>query len=102
MNKIIKIGNEDFKLKNKIMNNEDTYYLSFSDIYECYKKPSSIKVRVYNYYRDLLYNNCEVIKYGVKGYNCNMFSLNAIVKIEEEYYYIYITKTKNEIYKINW
>ena len=100
--KVMNIGNEDFTLKNKILNQNDIYWCSYNDIYECYSRPSNEKVNIYNYWRDLIYNNCEVVNYGIRGYNCNMFSLNAIVRIEEEYYYIYITKTKNEIYKINW
>lgn len=93
------IGNEYFTIK-KDLKMEDVYKSRYEDLENCYGRPSSIKIRINNYWRDTIYSNCKVIRYGVCGYNCNMFSLNAIVEIDNNMYYLYITKTRNEIHKI--
>jgi len=94
------LGNETFNLK-KFVKSEDIEGLRYDNIYNCYDRPSGTKVNIYNHYYDLLNENTdEVIKYGVGGYNCFMFTINAIVKIDGVNYYVYITKTRNEMHII--
>lgn len=98
-NRIINIGNENFKLI-KDIKIEDIKNRDYKHIYSCYDRPSNTKISIFNKWYDILLNNCNVIFYGICSYNCNMFSLNAIIEIENQKYYIYITKTRQEIYKI--
>ena len=95
------IGNENFKMKKYINKSENELlfnYNLYKTIYECYERPSSTKVDIYNYWRNLLLNNCDdVLYYGVDSYNGFMFTLHAIVKINDRLCYVYITKTRNEI-----
>lgn len=94
------IGNEFFMNK-KYVEMGDVERLNYDSIYNCYSRPSDTKIYIYNkYYNLLLENTDDVIRYGVGGYNCFMFTLNAIVKIDGVLYYVYITKTKNEIHRI--
>ena len=94
------LGNETFNLK-KFVKSEDIEGLRYDSIFTCYARPSYIKVNIYNHYYDVLRDNTdEIIKYGVGGYNCFMFTINAIVKINGVKYYVYITKTRNEIHVI--
>lgn len=94
------IGNEFFKLK-KYVTMDDLKYNRYDNLYNCYGRPSTTKVRINDYWRNLIYNEVdEVICYGVSGYNCNFFTLNAIVRIGDNKYYLYITKTRQEIHRI--
>lgn len=96
----MRIGNEDFTLK-KYVTMDDLKYNHYDYLHDCYNRPSDTKVKINNYWRNLLYNEVdEVISYGVSGYNCNFFTLNAIVKINGVKYYLYITKTRQEIHRI--
>lgn len=94
------IGNEYFKMC-KYVEMDDVLVNNYDDLKNCYERPSDTKIKIDNYWRNLIFNECdEVIRYGVKGYNCNFFTLNAIVKIDGVKYYLYITKTRNEIHRI--
>lgn len=74
---------------------------NYDNLYECYGRPSDAKTRIYNYWKDFTSSFYWVHREGISGYNCNMFSFNAIVEDEDhQRYYLYITKTRNEIYKI--
>lgn len=96
----MKIGNENFDMK-KYINKGDIENLTFKSIYNCYDRPSETKVNIYNKYYYLLLDNCDnVLKYGVNSYNRFMFTIHAIVEIANKKYYVYITKSRNEIRKI--
>ena len=91
------IGNEYFNMK-KYITMDDLKYTRYDDLMSCYGRPSDTKININDYWRNLIYDECdEVIKYGVSGHNANFFTLNAIVKINGVKYYLYITKTRNEI-----
>lgn len=90
----LKIGNEIFTYKKNI----DKYYNYFNEyktLYECYNSFSNYKYNAYNYYENLIYNNCKVIKFGVRSYNSMLFTLHAIVEKEGKKYYLLITKNYN-------
>lgn len=97
-NNIINLG-EDFKIVN---NNKINYYCKhFEDLYKCYDRPSYSKINVYNYYYDLLKNNCDsILCYGVRSYNTFKITLNAIIKKDNKSYYVLITPAYNYIIEI--
>ena len=89
---IIKMG-EEFQ-ENKKMTQE--FYNEFKTLRECYGKWSDAKENVYNYYKNLLNNNCEnVEKYGIRSFNCNVIVLHAIVEKEGKRLYLVITPSHN-------
>lgn len=97
-NNIINLG-EDFK---KVSNKKiDIFNKRFLTIYQCYNRPSQEKENIYNYYYNLLINNCDsVLYYGVKSYNTFKIILNAIIKKENKKYYVLITPAHNYILEI--
>lgn len=96
----MKIGNEEFKIKGTMLHSTAISKI-YDDFDKCYSRPSDDKKKINKYWYELLCNNCDsVLDYGVCGYNCHLFSLNAIIKIKNKMYYVYITKTKQEIYEL--
>ena len=94
----MKIENESFDYKGTMSYSKAISY-NYDDFDDCYLRPSEIKKRINNYWKNFFEKNCDsVIYYGVRGYNSNMFTLNAIIIIKNIMYYVYITKTKQEIY----
>lgn len=96
--KKINLG-EDFEMvSNKKI---DIFSKRFLTIYQCYDRPSYSKVSVYNYYYDLLMNNCDsIISYGVKTYNTFKITLNALIEKDNTLYYVLITPAHNYILEI--
>jgi hypothetical protein len=89
---IIKIG-EEFQ-ENKKMTQD--YWTEFKTLRECYGKWSDAKENVYNYYKNLLNNNCDSVeKYGIRSFNCNVIVLHAIVEKEGKKLYLVITPSHN-------
>ena len=90
---------EDFtynKNIDKYYNNKDFLDLDYKTLYQCYNTCSNIKHNIYNYYEKLLHNNCDVVyQYGVRSYNQMMFTLHGVIKKDNKYYYIVITKSNN-------
>lgn len=97
-NNIINLG-EDFK---KVSSKKiDIFNKRFLTLYQCYNRPSQEKESIYNYYYQLLCNNCEsVYQYGVKSYNTFMINLNAIIEKNNTLYYVLITPAHNYILEI--
>lgn len=98
-NQTIILGNEDFKYKG-VISKEDLKYKSFKGLYECYNRPSDTKTRIYIEWSSRIYDLGNMLKFGINGYNCHMFTLHSILKVDTKDYYIYITKTRQEIYEI--
>lgn len=96
--KKINLG-EDFEIVN---NNKINYYCKqFKTMYQCYNRPSQEKESIYNYYYNLLLNNCDsVLSYGVRSYNTFMITLNAIIEKDNKRYYVLITPAHNYIIEI--
>lgn len=97
----MKLGNENFKGK-KSISRENVENLDLKTLEQCYSKPSYNKQKIYNYWLQLLYNleDTTITKFGISGYNCNMFSLKAVITQGGKSYEIYITKAKQEIREI--
>ena len=89
---ILNVG-EDFKRKNNIKND---YFKEYYTLNQCYNKWSIYKQQIYNYYYDLLQKNCDsVINYGIRGFNCMIITLHAIIKKNNKKYYLLITPKNN-------
>lgn len=96
--KKINLG-EDFQLVNN--NKCDIFNKRFLSLNQCYNNCSGRKWEIYQYYYDMLCNNCEsVLSYGVKSYNCNFIVLNALIEKDNILYYVLITPAHNYIMEI--
>ena len=93
--KEIRIGNEVFNFKS----NGSYYHNGNRGVFACYERPSRIKVGIYEYWADWASEN-NVFDFGVSSYNCMMFTLSGKIIIDGGLYAIYITKNRQEIYKI--
>lgn len=98
-NKYIIINDNKFNFKG-IVDNEFIKSLKFNKLEYCYARPSNIKTSIYyNWYYTYL-NNINILNFGVGSYNCNIFTINSIVNIDNKQYYLHITPTKNEYYEV--
>lgn len=98
---IIRLGGEDFTLQNKILTFDEVINYSYKDINNCYKNCSSTKCYIYKKYGELLHNNCDYVRrYGIRSYSHHIITLHSIVIINDNYYYVDITPSKNIIYKV--
>lgn len=82
-----------------------SYYAKYicgkTDIYQVYEKPSSTKVYSFNNLRQLYYLNdeIEVIKQlTIKGYNCNKYSTNIVIKYKGREYLLIDTADYRYLY----
>ena len=99
-NQIMKLGNEEFKFKG-VISKEDLKNKTFKSIYQCYTKPSKIKIEIFLEWVSKVYDiDNNFLKFGIDSYNWNMFTLHSILKINNKNYYVHITKTRQEIYEV--
>lgn len=98
MTKTMKINGENFKIM-KPISSFSLYTGQFKDITECYNRPSQIKQAIFD---DWVQWSCEAEceEFGIVGYNGFMFTLGGLIVLSGKMYYIYITKTRQEIYPI--
>ena len=96
---IMKLGEEEFKIKG-VISKEDLKNKTFKGIYQCYAKPSQAKISIYNIWYNTITNDSDILCYGVGSYNCNIFTINSIIKLHNKKYYLHITPTKNECYEV--
>ena len=98
-NKMMKLGEEEFKIKG-IINIQDLKGLKFDRFERCYSRPSQVKINIYNIWHNTISNNSDILDFGVGSYNCNIFTINSIIKLYNKKYYLHITPTKNECYEV--
>ena len=100
------IGNHEFLVHHKSVN-DFVIYNHLRDIYDCYVRPSNIKVSIYHDWEDFFRSeNRDVITYcynsGVASYNCMMFTYGACCDIiyndEFRRATFIITKTREEVF----
>lgn len=97
----IKIGSEDFELQKDELRYTEVIRRDYKDLFDCYQKCSSKKYDIFTYYYNLLENNSlHVIRYGIKSYNANIITIQALIDIDYQEYYVYITPTKNLIWRV--
>ena len=98
-NQIMKLGEEEFKFKG-VIDTQDLKGLKFDRLESCYNRPSQAKISIYyNWFNDIS-NASDILKFGVGSFNCNIFTINSIVDINDKRYYLHITPTKNECYEV--
>lgn len=104
--KTIEICGEVFELSNKTANFYEVVNSFRHDgrrLCDCYANPSQYKQEIYDYWCEWFYYASRLnrvdyeydFKFGVSGYNCNTFSISALVKFDGEWYSIFITKAHN-------
>ncbi len=98
-NKNIMINNETFNIKG-IIRAQDLKGLKFDKLESCYNRPSQAKISIYNIWYNTISNNSNILDFGVGSYNCNVFTINSIIKLQNKKYYLHITPTKNECYEV--
>lgn len=98
-NKYIMINNIEFNVKG-IIDNDFIKTLKFDSLECCYNRPSQAKTSIYYSWLNVISNNSDILCYGVGSYNCNIFTINSIVSMNDKSYYLHITPTKRECYEI--
>ena len=66
------------------------------DLMECYKKPSNIKMIIWNDWCEW-FHKFEVYNYTVASYNCNFFTIEGEIYYGGEWFFIRITPCHNYI-----
>lgn len=98
-NKNIMIDNKTFNIKG-IIEAQDLKDLRFDSLESCYARPSQTKTNIYYNWHNIISNDSDILCYGVGSYNCNIFTINSIIKLHNKRYYLHITPTKNECYEV--
>lgn len=107
MKQYIKLNSETFEVKKLKYEPE---YLDYKTLDDCYDNPSKIKRVIYNdwleWLDELNLNNPTEYEFGhltVLSYNINMFTLGIEVynKLGELIGQLYITKTRQEFWKVD-
>ena len=114
MTKFMEINGVDFEIhKSRKIKNADAYIEAaktspymYEDIYECYEKPSNIKVNIFKEWiewaRDFNINSdfgTHIIYMRITSFSFNQFTLGAVMYIDDKPYgLIHITKCHNCIY----
>ena len=70
------------------------------DINDCYERPSSYKVEIYNDWRDWYAENDCVKSMTVSSYNCMQFTLSGCIDLDGQLYVYYISKARQELYPV--
>ena len=98
-NQVMKLGNEEFKFKG-VINTQDLKGLKFNRLESCYNRPSQAKRSIYYSWFNDISNNSDILSFGVGSFNCNIFTINSIIDINDKRYYLHITPSKNECYEV--
>lgn len=98
-NRNIMLGDNNFNIKG-IINMQDLKGLKFDSLERCYNRPSQAKISIYYNWYNTISNNSNILKFGVGSYNCNIFTINSVIELNNKKYYLHITPTKNECYEV--
>ena len=100
MKKYIRINNETFEVK-KTIADFDYSKIASKTLDSCYDRPSYTKERIWDFWSQW-FNELGTFYYGIKSYNCMMFTIEGVAYVPEldTDCYIYITKTRQEVYPI--
>ena len=98
-NQIMKLGNEEFKFKG-VISTQDLKGLKFNRLESCYNRPSQAKINIFYNWFNTISNNSNILSFGVGNYNCNIFTINSIIKLHNKKYYLHITPTRNDCYEV--
>ncbi len=97
---IVNIAGRDFVLQGTM--DFDTTKASQRDLWDCYERPSDAKRHIWGSWSAFFNNKVDCEQYGIYSYNCMTFTINAIAYVHELdcYCYFYITKKRQEIWKL--
>ena len=93
-NRNIIIGDSNFNIKG-IIDMQDLKDLKFDRLESCYARPSQAKVSIYYNWFNTIANDSNILSFGVGSYNCNIFTINSIIELQNKKYYLHITPTRN-------
>ena len=96
MKKIIEINGVNFEYEGTTSRN----VVKQRSLYEVYSSPSAIKRQIwYEWIR--FFDELKCWEYGISSYNCNFFTIEAIVyDVDGKNYILNITKCHNRCYEI--
>lgn len=99
MTKTMNIGNKVFKVCKPVETDWDRdFRYKNRTLYDCYKTPSYRKAYIWeNWLKWARENNAEIF---VSSYNSNFFTIRGNIFVGLDMYYIYITSTRQELYKV--
>ena len=75
-----------------------TAYCDRGDLYNHYKKPSSIKLAIWHDWCEWATNNEAYLQ--IRSANPNFFTIEGLIEYEGKYYYIDITRKHNWLFPI--
>ena len=95
----ITLNGQHFELDTKERTIETS--ISRRNIFDCYERPSSYKVSIYQDWLTWFIDNDGYC--GVCSYNCNFFTIQGYVTDKEtgKRYYCYITKVHNKCIEVS-
>ncbi len=98
-NDIIEIGDVVFKFQGTMEETSGQH----RELIDCYNKPSHIKELIWYEWENWFHTYSEDSNdtMWVGGFNCSFFTINAIITLNHEKYFLHITSTKNHIYKFS-
>lgn len=103
MKKIL-INSVNFTLKRKVIKLREVEEMDFKNLEQCYTRCSTSKVSIFNYWKNVLKDFITLDFYrnyfGVRSFNSNMITLHALIMLDNKLYYVDITKSHNNIYKV--
>lgn len=91
--------NIEFKNSPVDINVNDYWYYNGRRLSDCYKNYSAAKFSAYNYCTNL----CATLNgenWGVRSYNCMMFTYHFTFTLDNKQFYCIITKSHNYAYPI--
>lgn len=98
MNNYVSINNVSFKVCGKV---NSLPRISGRNINDCYSRPSVNKTRIFWQWREWSLE-AGVDAFGVRGFNCNVFTLEFSYRSPEGVlYYGWITPTYNRVYVVS-
>lgn len=75
-------------------------------LYDCYASPSHTKSQIWEYWNNWFIELCNkdfvtCARWGVASYNCHFFTIEGIVKTEDDITYRFvITSAHNRVYTV--
>ena len=99
MKQYVKIGSVEFT---QLVDVDWHVCASSKELWDCYRKPSLAKKRVWNTWVQFFNAYTEYEQIGVRSYNAYLFTIDCVAYVPElnESYYFLITPTRREIHKL--
>ena len=101
MKKVLTIGARNFEVQRKHIEKGIGERMKQRTLWDCYGRPSSTKESIYRDWDNWSWEN-NLCMFGVRSYNCNVFTLEClyITANDGNLYYLEITPCYNRAYII--